>query len=30
MAPEIIERLNALLRAGRVARLRCVTLPVRD
>ena len=30
MAPEIIERLNALLRVGRVARLRCVALPVRD
>lgn len=27
MAPAIIERLNQRLRAGRVSRLRCVTLP---
>jgi len=30
MAPEILERLNAVLRAGRIERLRCVTLPVRE
>jgi predicted nucleic acid-binding Zn ribbon protein len=29
MAPAILERLNQLLRSGRVARLRCVTLPAR-
>ena len=27
MAPAILERLNGLLRSGRVTRLRCVTLP---
>ena len=27
MAPTILERLNQVLRAGRVMRLRCVTLP---
>jgi predicted nucleic acid-binding Zn ribbon protein len=27
MAPAILERLNGLLRSGRVSRLRCVTLP---
>jgi predicted nucleic acid-binding Zn ribbon protein len=27
MAPAILERLNKLLRSGRVSRLRCVTLP---
>jgi predicted nucleic acid-binding Zn ribbon protein len=27
MAPAIIERLNGLISSGRVARLRCVTLP---
>jgi Dna[CI] antecedent, DciA len=27
MAPVILERLNRLLHAGRVSRLRCVTLP---
>ncbi len=30
MAPAIIERLNSLLRTGRVSRLRCVALPVRN
>ena len=30
MAPAILERLNARLRGGRVARLRCVTAPLRD
>jgi predicted nucleic acid-binding Zn ribbon protein len=29
MAPAILERLNQLLRAGRVSRLRCVALPPR-
>jgi predicted nucleic acid-binding Zn ribbon protein len=29
MAPAILDRLNALLRAGRVSRLRCVALPPR-
>jgi hypothetical protein len=29
MAPEIMERLNAVLRRGAIARLRCVTLPSR-
>jgi predicted nucleic acid-binding Zn ribbon protein len=29
MAPAIIERLNQLLAAGRVSRLRCVALPSR-
>jgi predicted nucleic acid-binding Zn ribbon protein len=29
MAPAILERLNASLRRGRVARLRCVTVPPR-
>jgi predicted nucleic acid-binding Zn ribbon protein len=29
MAPAILERLNKLLRAGRVSRLRCVALPPR-
>jgi predicted nucleic acid-binding Zn ribbon protein len=29
MAPVILERLNGALRAGRIARLRCVTIPVR-
>ena len=27
MAPAILERLNQLLRSGRISRLRCVTLP---
>lgn len=27
MAPEILERLNRVLRSGRITRLRCVTLP---
>jgi hypothetical protein len=27
MGPAILERLNERLRAGRVSRLRCVTLP---
>jgi len=30
MAPAILERLNARLRAGRVSRLRCVALPPRS
>jgi predicted nucleic acid-binding Zn ribbon protein len=30
MAPAIIERLNSRLRSGRVSRLRCVALPVRN
>ena len=29
MAPAILERLNQLLRSGRVSRLRCVALPPR-
>ena len=29
MAPVLIERLNGLLRAGRVSRLRCVAVPIR-
>ncbi|HTX45918.1 MAG TPA: DUF721 domain-containing protein [Solirubrobacteraceae bacterium] len=29
MAPAILERLNSLLRTGRVSRLRCVALPLR-
>jgi len=29
MAPAILERLNGLLRSGRVTRLRCVALPRR-
>jgi predicted nucleic acid-binding Zn ribbon protein len=29
MAPAILERLNQLLRSGRVTRLRCVALPPR-
>jgi predicted nucleic acid-binding Zn ribbon protein len=29
MGPSILERLNQRLRAGRVSRLRCVTLPPR-
>jgi predicted nucleic acid-binding Zn ribbon protein len=29
MAPAILERLNRLLRSGRLTRLRCVTLPPR-
>jgi predicted nucleic acid-binding Zn ribbon protein len=29
MAPSILERLNRLLGAGRVSRLRCVALPAR-
>jgi predicted nucleic acid-binding Zn ribbon protein len=29
MAPTILDRLNTLLRAGRVTRLRCVALPPR-
>ena len=29
MAPAILERLNLLLRSGRVTRLRCVALPPR-
>jgi hypothetical protein len=28
MGPAIVERLNQRLRSGRVARLRCVALPV--
>jgi len=30
MAPTILERLNARLRAGRVSRLRCVAVPARS
>lgn len=30
MSPAIIERLNSLLRAGEISRLRCVAVPVRD
>jgi predicted nucleic acid-binding Zn ribbon protein len=30
MAPAILERLNASLRVGRIARLRCVAVPVPD
>ena len=30
MAPAILERLNGLLRSGRVSRLRCVATPPRD
>ena len=30
MGPTIVERLNALLRAGEIARLRCVTTPPRS
>ena len=29
MGPAIVENLNRVLRAGRVSRLRCVTLPAR-
>ena len=29
MAPQLLERLNAELRSGRVARLKCVALPPR-
>lgn len=29
MAPAILERLNALLRAGQITRLRCVSVPPR-
>ena len=29
MAPHILDRLNELIRSGRVARLRCVALPPR-
>lgn len=30
MAPQILERLNGVLRTGRIDRLRCVTIPVRE
>jgi hypothetical protein len=30
MSPSIIERLNSLLREGKISRLRCVAVPVRD
>jgi predicted nucleic acid-binding Zn ribbon protein len=29
MAPALLERLNRLLRSGRISRLRCVALPAR-
>jgi predicted nucleic acid-binding Zn ribbon protein len=29
MSPAIVERLNHVLRTGRISRLRCVTLPLR-
>jgi len=30
MAPSILPRLNARLRAGEITRLRCVAVPARD
>jgi predicted nucleic acid-binding Zn ribbon protein len=30
MAPAILEQLNAVLRSGRIERLRCVALPLRE
>ena len=30
MGPQILERLNGVLRTGRIDRLRCVTIPVRE
>jgi predicted nucleic acid-binding Zn ribbon protein len=30
MAPEILDRLDGLLRSGRVSRLRCIALPPRE
>jgi len=30
MGPVILERLNGALRVGRISRLRCVTIPVRE